>query len=542
MAPPLISRLAEWIADLRYEDLPPRVVELCRDQVGSVLGAALAADRLPTVRRYRRSLTALHPGSAVVPPFSERCETTAACGLAAAQSVALDYDDYLFLAHTGHSAVGVSLTLGAARQLTAQQAVPAQAVANELGGRLGASVVLGPHNGQLWVFIQAAGAAAAAARLLNLDAERTAHALALALAAPPYPFFSSLMQSDAKMHIVAEATAAGVRAAQLAAAGHSGPLAVLDEDQGFYRGFSSAPGRFYLEGLGQSWVSLSLAFKPYPGCAYVDTMVDALLDILAAFAKERGRPPAAEEIASVTVEASLLSIQMEELGARFAAPGELPPVFNLAFRLPHNAALTLLAGRLTGAELSPEFLSANREAILGIAAKVRVVHDWRLSLAVIRALADGLAPFSPLGRMRLRQLRQALREARQNISGALPFDFTNLRRLLGVIDFREALRLYRQTRRSTGDFGAVDFRRFRLPFGARVTVKTSDGREYQAERDIPDGAPGGRRHRRQVVAEKLRREAAACLGDEQTASLLSLIQQGADPARLLEALAPARSL
>ena len=30
MAPTLISRLAEWIADLRYEDLPPQVVELFR--------------------------------------------------------------------------------------------------------------------------------------------------------------------------------------------------------------------------------------------------------------------------------------------------------------------------------------------------------------------------------------------------------------------------------------------------------------------------------------------------------------------------------
>lgn len=542
MPPTLIEQLAEWISRLQYEDLPPEVVALCHDQRCSVLAAGFAADRLPAARRYRRSLAALHPGAVAALPLADQAEAATACGITAAQSVALDYDDYLFLAHTGHSAAGVPLTLGAARGATDAQTIVAQAAANELGGRLGASVVLGPHNGQLWVFIQAAGAAAAAARLLELDAERTAHALALALAAPPYPFFSSLMQSDAKMHIVAEATAAGVRAALLAAAGHTGPLGVLDEEQGFYRGFSSAPGRFYLEGLGRSWVTQTLAFKPYPGCAYVDTMIDALHDILAAFAKEHGRALAPAEVAEVTVEASLLSIQMEELGARFAVPGELPPLFNLAFRLPHNAALTLLAGRLTGAELAPEFLEANREAILRLAAKVRVVHDWRMSMAVVRALADGLAPFSPLRQLRLGQLRRALREARENISGSLPFDLANLRRLFAAVDFREAWRLYRQSRRSTGDFGEVAFERFRLPFGARVTLRTVAGRTYEAERDIPDGAPGGRRDRRETVVEKLRREASPHLGEERTAALVSLIQNGGDPARLPEALAGGRSL
>lgn len=81
----------------------------------------------------------------------------------------------------------------------AQAFLSAVVAADEVGGRLGASCLLGPLNGQMWTFIHLVSAAAAAARILGLDASRTAHALAIALAQPPFALQPGFMLPTSKL-------------------------------------------------------------------------------------------------------------------------------------------------------------------------------------------------------------------------------------------------------------------------------------------------------------------------------------------------------
>lgn len=534
MEKPLIRKIADWACSINYEDIPEDVRSLSRHQTASVLAACFGADTMPATQVYRKTLAAVCQGKYRAAPFFDRASPAAACGITAALSAALDFDDYLFLGHTSHSAVSVPLILGAAHNSDAKETMVAQVVANELGGRLGASVVLGPHNGQLWTFIHAGEAALATSRIMGLDPERTANALALALAAPPYPAFSSLMGPDSKLNLIAEPTMSGVRASLLAKEGVTGPLEILDEQKGFFAGFSFAPAKFFLDGFGKSWVTHSIAIKPYPGCAYVDSMVDSLLDILNEFKKERGRNLSPDEVTGIQVNASLLTTQMEALGKEYEKAGEIPPSFNINFRIPFTAALSIIAGRLTSAQFAPAFLASNKDKILQLASKVSLSHDWDMTLEILRGLARGLEPFSILNHLSLKEIRKAIKEARQKKSHEISLGASDIFALLRVIKF-EDLKNLRNKMTLTGTMAQVDFNKLQMPFAANVTLKTTDGKSYESGREFPDGAPGGK-SREDVTREKFLQEASPRLGPELAQDAMQVIFSDANPTKIMDAL------
>src|SRR5438270_6327530 len=148
------EEMGAWAAGLRLGDVPERVRERARLQVASILAAGSAGE------------AAARPFARVAPdgPVGE-------VYAGAAASMAHDWDDYLYMGHTGHSAVW------AARALAGEgdAALVAQVAGNELAGRLGAALLLGPHNGQFWASIHCAGAAAAAGVALRLDPRTLAH-------------------------------------------------------------------------------------------------------------------------------------------------------------------------------------------------------------------------------------------------------------------------------------------------------------------------------------------------------------------------------
>src|SRR5256885_3209755 len=299
---------------------PESVAERARLQAASVLAAA------------RAGAEDAAPFAAVAPdgPAGEVYRGAAA-------SIAHDWDDYLYMGHTGHSAVW------AARALTddEERALAAQVAGNELAGRLGAALFLGPHNGQFWASIHCAGAAAAAGVALGLDAGTLAHALAIALYQPPYGLMPGFMGPPTKLLTAAEPAAAGVRAALLAADGVTGALDVVEARDGLLRHFAYAPRPGMLGALGRVWLTDTLAFKSRPGCAYVQAAIDGALRTDAA----------AHDVERVTVEAGLLTVAMEREGARAGLTA-----VGVNFSVARSVAVALIAGRLAPAQLAPEWL------------------------------------------------------------------------------------------------------------------------------------------------------------------------------------------
>jgi 2-methylcitrate dehydratase PrpD len=467
----LTHSLAEWAASFLPGDAPSSVVERARLQMASVLGATFAGARSELGARVRAAATRWSSSDeeASIIPTGPKTSIQTACYVNAASSVVFDYDDYLFAGHTGHSAVLGSLALGEAAGARGTEVLAAQIVGNELGGRLGAAMLLSPHNGQLWAYIHALIGAAVGGRFRGLDAEGMRHAFSIALATPPYPLAPAFFGPDSKALIAAGPLVEGLRAADLAAAGVTGADDILGDPNGFLAKLTNKPLDFVFGGLGSAWVTDSLTYKLYPGCAYIDTPVDAFASIMEAFANKAGRALIADDVGSVRVEATLFTAGMEQMSAPYRGREALRAV-DVNFSAALSLGVLVACGEISPETLSRSSLAQNRDAVLAVADRVTVEQDAALSLAAGGPADVGVD-------------------------------------LLGYLSGTN--------NDAAAQFGRADFSKFEMRFPARVTLVTASGEEFVAEQAIPAGGAG--RPLGQLAAgvrEKFLRNARPHLGDK----------------------------
>lgn len=519
MGSPLLGTIAEWTSSLRVEAVPDGVRRRVRAQALSMLASAHAAVHSRSFGTVAAAVAKWGAGETPILANGARVGLHAALLANAASSMAFDYDDYLFLGHTGHSAVWTPLLLGAQLNAAPEDVFAAIVAANEVAGRLGAACFYGPQNGQLWSFIHLAGAAVAASRVMRLDATRTAHALAIALSQPNYALYPGLMGCEAKLLTAATPAVGGLQAAQFAAEGLTGRLDVLDDPRGFLAHFSFHAQPHMLTGWGEAWVSETIAIKPYPGCAYIDSAIDAVRELLP-FASGKARP---EQVTAVNVDATLLTLGMNRLGWR---GGPFGPV-DVNFSIPLSVSIALLEGDLTARAVGDEGLSRRRGEIEALASKVRLRHDSSLTQALLDHVAErigiermlGTAGWRDLLRVR-RGMKRSLGETTVGFGEALPF--------LKSIPFGHLI----SPPAEAPSLWGVDFSRVTMPIGARVTLHTADGKAYQGFRHVPRGAGADFD---EVAREKWRREAAS-LGPTRIAEVERIVDalEHSKPRILLE--------
>ncbi|MEW6078517.1 MAG: MmgE/PrpD family protein [Thermodesulfobacteriota bacterium] len=522
----LIEQIAEWAIGLQETDIPERVKAKARLQQMSVIAAIAASARhdiglkiLAGLKRWASS------GKCTLLPAGKRVDLLAAIYGNAALSLALDYDDYLLFGHTGHSAVCVSLAVAEQEERTTAEALTAQIIANEIEGRLGAAIVIGPHNGQTWSPIHLAGSAAAASRLMGLDARQTAHALAIALYQPPYLLFPGFMGPDSKATTAATPAVTGVQAALLAAAGATGPLSLLEHPQGFLKRFSFVDTSFFISGFGRAWVTDTLAYKIYPGCAYIDTTVDAVLALRQEYEKTAGKALMPEEVTDVRVDATLLTVEMDLLSRTGGSFDPLNPV-SINFSIPGNISLALLNGRLTTDDLSEASLRANAGRILELSAKVRLRHDWQLTLDLMAAMDRTLNLRKAVRQIGWRRLLAARNQIRGNYNHPIGLSRDDFRQYAGIL-FKIALKLPKKLLKKSPatpfslaghrpyDLGDCALEQFTMPFASRVTIRTRDGQILTRCQALPLGGPGRDWHETfRLVEEKLTRETGAAFAGQ----------------------------
>lgn len=500
------EELARFAARLTLDEVPERVRRKARHQILAVLGALYGSSRSEDARTVAACVTPrTAPGAVRLLPAQSVGTTEDALLSACSATMALDFDDYVFAGHTGHSAVLVPLLVGAEMDASGSEALVAQIVANEIGARLGAAMLIGPLNGQMWAPIHAAAAACAAGRLLGLDEGGIADALGIALGAPPMPLMPSFMGSGAKVLTAALPARTGLLAARLAARGMRGARDVIEGPGGLLARFSYAPAPFFLGGLGRAWLTDTIAFKVYPGCAYIGSAVDALLEILAR------SPIDARDVDRVDVHASLVTVGMQHLSEAHAPEGRLSPV-NINFSIPFNVALVLRHGRLDPRVLETESLAREEAVLRALAARVRVHHDWTMTMSLATAVERSLHLRHALRALDPRGLWRARRELVGEVARPTARDVRDAIRTLAGPTW-SALRGRRGRPRTEPrehaeyDLGRADLEGFTFPFGARVEVRTKDGRTFAHEVDRPRGTPGDWDATFRWTEEKLRREA-----------------------------------
>jgi 2-methylcitrate dehydratase PrpD len=281
--------LAEFVAGLRFEDLPPAVVERACDVVLDAVGCALSAwveDREKA--RVAREIAALYPAASDGAGVIGAADLSAQPAFAALANGILvnaaDNDDThkVALLHVGSAVVPTVLALGQAQRLTGRQVVLALVAGYEVAVRVGMAVM--PTHYRFWHSTATNGtfgAAAAAAKALGLDADGAQRALGLAgtQAAGLNTFFES--GDMTKSVHPGKAALNGILSAQMAALGCTSPPGILEHPKGYLAAFSLEPKPAALTaGLGTKWEILENGFKYFPSILASHSPIQATLAIV----------------------------------------------------------------------------------------------------------------------------------------------------------------------------------------------------------------------------------------------------------------------
>jgi 2-methylcitrate dehydratase PrpD len=466
MSANVTESLATWIVGLKFEDLPRRVVEEAKSQTLSTIAAVHAGHFSEVGRTVRRAVQEWGGGKdATMIPSGERTSLAAAIFANTGLSTALDYDDYLFGGHTGHTAVLVTLALAEKLGTTGKDFLLAQVLANEIQGRLGAAVCGDSSAAQSFSAGHLGGAAVIASRLLGLNKDQVRAALGIALMQPGLDLRVSCIGTDARAVAVGMSAPVGVQAAQLAEKGLLAGDDIIENPDGFLAAYSQRPQLGVFGGLGSVWLMDTLCYKIYPGCAYLDTTIDCVLDIV------RQHSLDAKKVKAVHVAVSEATVEMDRsVASRLRGPETPAAALHLA--LGYNVAAALLDRELTARQFTPERI--RDQAVWNLAARVHLTLD---------------------GTMAQRARDHSLVKRSTQSGEALPLDL------------------------SSSDLG-----RFRMSCGARVRIDMEDGRNFEAEEEIPVGAAGRPfDERRKAVEDKFRRETRYTLRKERMERAVDMI-------------------
>lgn len=293
-APPVTRTLAEFVAGLRYEDLPPGTVASAKEQLKSILGAMYAGSRMPPGVKFARAVRGFgdRPEATVIGQRPFRTSARHAALLNSVYAQVLEWEDWTLLAHSGACVVPTALAAGELARASGKELLTAIVAGNEILARTGHVLTDVLHTGN--------GLAAhqietplVAGKLLGLSRGSLQDAVGIACTQPQGTSIPA-WTADAKGLLTGWPVLTGVEAAQYAKAGIRGRRDIIETPAGYaYRVAEiPTPARLdeMIDGLGKTWhfdrERDELFTKRYPTDGFQLTAVQGILDIVNKQAKD----------------------------------------------------------------------------------------------------------------------------------------------------------------------------------------------------------------------------------------------------------------
>src|SRR6516164_2862248 len=368
---PHTRAIAQFIAQLRYEDIPDEVITRIKLLILDALGCALFGSGLEWSRILCTALVQLDATKACrVWGTSERLSAPHAALIngSLVQSFELDDVHRQGVLHVGAVTLPPLLAVTELRpDMSGPDLLRAAVAGYEIGPRVGKC--MGPqHIGQGWhsgatvgVFSAVSGAAAA----LRLTAEQAVHALGIAGTQASGLMAAQYGAMVKRMH-AGRAAQSGLYAALLASEGFTGIVDVFEAPYGgFCTTFSRSRDRFQLTaltaGLGERFETMRVSLKFYACVGSTHTTLDAIRAIAAR------HPFRLEDITKIVVHASQVTV--DHAGWPYRPEGLTATQLNLPFCV----ATMILTGDAFVDQFTPDCV--NDPARIELSHKVQVVHD-----------------------------------------------------------------------------------------------------------------------------------------------------------------------
>lgn len=435
MSASLTAPMADFVARLRFDDLPPEVVQQAEYFLLDAIGCAFSAYREDPRKagiagRMARALEAA-PQSTVIGGGKTHASFAALSNGMLINAADNDDTHKRALLHIGSVVVPAALAAVEARGGSGRDLIVALVAGYEVAARVGMAVM--PTHYRFWHSTATNGtfgAAAAAAKAYGLDSAGTCAALGFAgtQAAGLNTFFES--GDDSKSLHPGKAAMNGLLAAELAEQGAIAPPDVLGHPKGYLAAFSLEPKpEFLTAGLGERWEILQNGFKYYPSILASHSPIGASLEIVGREALDSARIVSVEVRTYATVKSHFSSKDVRTtMAARLSVP--------------YCVAAALVDRKVT----QEQFASARYQdpVIRSLLKKVEIIDDPDLSplypekfpARVIVTLDDGSSceatfmypkgdPNNPLSGDEL------ITKFRDNVAGVLPE--ARAERLLSVV-------------------------------------------------------------------------------------------------------------
>jgi 2-methylcitrate dehydratase PrpD len=342
--PPVTEILARFATETRHADLPSAVrqeaVRAFVNWMGCVLGGSL--EPAPRLASEVVEETGGRPQASLI-GLSRRADVSSAAFINCISSSVLGYDD-AHLATVTHPTGPVAAALFAqseAKPVSGPDFLAALAVGMELECRLALALMIEPAEFNVGFYINGLvgpiGAAVAVGRVLGLDTGQMG--AAIGIAASQGGGFRAVQGSMTSHFRPGHAARCGVWAAQLAAKGFTCTEASIEAPFGFASVFSTnAQFSEVTEDLGERFVLLSNAYKPYPCGIVIHPTIDACLEAREALGSD----------AWVSGETRLIEVGLQVHPLALSLTGKRTPAHPLHAQISlfHCAAAALLRGQV----------------------------------------------------------------------------------------------------------------------------------------------------------------------------------------------------
>ena len=263
-------RLAEFVADAGFGDLPPPVVDATRVYILDNLASGFVGSLTPwagMVNEMARESSSHGPCSLFQADWTTSPSYAALVNGTMIGSFETDHAYVLGSCHPSASAFPAALAIAEQDHLDGRTLLTSVALGYEVACRVGRAATRavedeagfhGPGTNAPF------GGAAGAGKAMGLDAEALVNALGIAGShAGGLLEFAREGAMTKRIH-VGRGGQMGLESALLAARGFTGPSTVLEGDRGFLKVYSPSPRpELLLEGLGETYLMLNMTVKAY---------------------------------------------------------------------------------------------------------------------------------------------------------------------------------------------------------------------------------------------------------------------------------------
>ena len=281
------EKLAKFIFETDFPDLPAETVQCAKERVLDILSAAIAgacswdcADRLLSAfASFAESGRMTLVGRRERAGFLE----SAAVNSCFAHAVELDDGHSHAGMHAGAVVVPAVLSMCEKLDTDGRDAIAAVVLGYDVAYRFARSmspnlIKKGFHPSAICGTV---GAAAAAAKLLKLDAARTADALRIAAIQASGLMEATISGQSSKGIMVGHAASTGIASAYFARAGFPGPEQAFEGKKGFLRAFSEdVQEASVLRDLGTRFEIEDTYVKLYPCCRHAHAPIEGVVRLM----------------------------------------------------------------------------------------------------------------------------------------------------------------------------------------------------------------------------------------------------------------------